>query len=93
MSDPNDHGSGRTTEQLKAAPKGAFFVWCNDRLSYPQDLLKRLERTDIRVVGPSDVRWMFRGLPVPVVVDHAAVLRQEDAELIATHNERFKTNG
>ena len=44
-----DRGSGRTTEQMKDAPVGATFIWCNDRTSYAERLAKHLGRPDLRI--------------------------------------------
>lgn len=81
--------TGRTTKQMEAAPQKAFFVWCNHAFAYPKDLARKLGRQDLQIVGPRDVHYM-RGVSVPVVVDHAAVLTAEDSARIADHNAMVK---
>lgn len=69
-----DRQTGRTTRQLKAAPRNAHYVApTSSSVHYILDLCWKLQRTDIRVVGPS---WLetesYRGLkPSEVVMDHA----------------------
>ena len=46
---PKDRGTGRTTEQMEAAPKGAVFVWVNSYLSYPKHLAVSLGRQDLLI--------------------------------------------
>lgn len=70
----NNRQTGRTTQQMADAPKGAVFVWCNSRTSYPHDLAKKLDRQDLVVrplswLAPRNV--MGRDFP-GVIVDHAA---------------------
>lgn len=69
----NRRGIGQTTKQMEALARGGVFVWCNDKLDYPKHLQQKLNRPDIKVVGPSWVtteRWL--GLIFPeVAVDHA----------------------
>ena len=72
-----DRGSGRTTEQMKDAPVGATFIWCNDRTSYAERLAKHLGRPDLRIKPLSWYLWddgiNVRGMsPHMVVIDHAA---------------------
>lgn len=75
----SDRQTGRTTQQMNDAPLGAVFVWCNSRVSYPQDIAKTLGRNDL-VVRPlhwlQPVNVMGRDFP-GVIVDHAA---QPDSE-------------
>jgi len=76
-------GTGRTTEQMKNAATGAFYVWCNRDLNYPKRLAQRLGRSDLRVVFPGWLRVGWRGLalyPGDVVLDHAIQPRQLDEE-------------
>lgn len=67
--------TGRTTQQMKEAPKGAVFVWNNNHLHYAHGLAHKLGREDLRIVSPS---WLhqghYRGLDVDVVLDHACKL-------------------
>lgn len=69
-------GEGRTTQQMKAAPKGAIYVWCNNHLHYPRQLSLALGRLDLTIVGPE---WLKRKgyTNTEVVVDHAAELTFE----------------
>lgn len=68
-----DRGTGRTSAQMREAPRHAVFVWVNDRLDYPQHLARHIGRDDLRVVGPlwlSQHRW--RGVDLTgLVLDHA----------------------
>lgn len=78
----NDPGTGRTTRQMEAAPKGALFIWCNDSLDYPRDLARRICRTDLVIVGLSALEngaCTLRGRTFSGVgVDHAANLDHID---------------
>lgn len=65
-------GSGRTTRVMLAAPKGAYYVWCNDNILYPRLLARHLGRDDLVIVPQSFIR-MMRGMRAECVVDHAAV--------------------
>ena len=70
---PADRGAGKTTEQMKAAPVGAVFVWCNDRIEYARRLAHFLSRPDLKIKPRSWVRGGgWQGLRAAVVVDHAA---------------------
>lgn len=76
-------GAGRTTEQMKQAPKNAYYVWCNRHLNCPVGLARRLGRIDLRIVSPGWLRDSWRGLPLhpgDVVLDHAIQPRQLDEE-------------
>lgn len=68
--------TGATTQQMREAPQGATFVWCNNGLDYPRKLARFLGRPDIDVRPLSalaDDAYGLRGLPPGlVVVDHAA---------------------
>ena len=48
--------SGRTTDQMKMAPKGAVYVWLNNNLNYPRRLSETLGRRDLEIVAPS---WLL----------------------------------
>ncbi len=74
-------GDGATTKQIQQAPPGAIFVWCNGHVDYPQELAKRLGRSDLRIEGPSFFEDRWQGLRKPVVVDHAARQYFTDAQL------------
>jgi hypothetical protein len=46
-------GTGTTTQQLKSAAKGALFIWNNNfTLNIPKSICCRINRPDIKVVGP-----------------------------------------
>ena len=74
-------GTGLTTQQMKAAPQGAVFVWCNDRTWYAVQLARKLGRDDLQIKPP---RWLvesWQGLELTgVVVDHAARLSDKQWE-------------
>lgn len=77
-----DRGSGHTTRQMVAAPKGAVFVWVNSHLQYPRDLKYFLGREDLILVSPDwlvDERW--RGNEYSgIVIDHATRLNYRQRE-------------
>ena len=70
---------GRTSEQMKAAPKGAVYVWVNSILGYPKALARAVGREDLRIVGPHMVEVLVHR---EMVVDHAAVLTNRQLECI-----------
>ena len=77
-------GTGLTTQQMKEAPPGAVFVWCNGMLYYPQTLARKLGRDDLTVRPLSWLRLCnvmgrdFSG----VVLDHAARPSAEACEAL-----------
>jgi hypothetical protein len=81
----NDRGTGRTSQQLKFAPQGAIFIWCNDRLDYPKCLIGRhwINRPDIKIVAPSWLDDGWRGQRFTgIVIDHAAQLSSRHQALL-----------
>jgi len=80
--DLKTRGTGRTSRQMLGAPMGAIFVWCNEHVAHAKLIAAKVDRADLKVVGPSwldDRRW--RGLNLTgVVVDHAAHLTSEQYE-------------
>lgn len=46
-------GSGRTTKQMREAPHGALFIWCNDSLDWPRRHAREQYRPDLTIAGPS----------------------------------------
>ena len=68
---------GLSTEQMKNAPRGAFYVWMNDLLGYPQRLARHLGREDLVIVAAQfmnveKVRGKkVDGEDVALVIDHA----------------------
>lgn len=64
-------GTGRTTRAMQAAPHGAVYVWCHDNTSYARDLARKLGRTDLHIVGPSDVVRRHAHGAMDIRVDHA----------------------
>ena len=76
-------GTGATTRAMMAAPKGAVFVWCNDKTDYAIRLARKIGREDLRIVSPAWLEDRWHGLDPPgIVVDHAAQLT--DRQLAAT---------
>lgn len=69
-----DRGTGRTTDQMKRAPHGATYIWCNEVTLYPNELARHLGRGDLRVVVKSFATGCegrkLRGLS-NLVFDHA----------------------
>jgi hypothetical protein len=70
--------TGRTTQQMEAAPKGAIYVWPSDALIVPKQMARDLGRDDLEVIPESQFRigWLERkSSPIPkVVIDHATEL-------------------
>jgi tRNA(Leu) C34 or U34 (ribose-2'-O)-methylase TrmL len=67
-------GTGHTTAQMKAAPRGAVYVWGKEDLGYPLALASHLRRDDLIIVAPSMIEEICRGRRAAVVVDHATEL-------------------
>jgi hypothetical protein len=69
-----ERGAGHTTHQMREAPQGAYFVWCNEKTSYARHLAEELGRTDLQIVSD---KWltsneaMYSPHRAPIVVDHA----------------------
>jgi len=68
--------TGRTSAQMKAAPEGSVFVWCNHDLHYPRELAMFVGRTDLKVVP---LGWLENGAGrgrnfTGITVDYAAQL-------------------
>jgi hypothetical protein len=68
--------SGKTVGQIRSAPIGAVFIWCNGNLVYPRNLARMADRQDLKFVPPS---WLdtggWRGQHLSgIVVDHALEL-------------------
>jgi hypothetical protein len=78
-------GTGITTSQMRCAPHGAVFIWCNEYVKYPADLAQELGRRDLEIVGLSaldDDRLRGRRL-TGLVVDHAAHLTLRQYERLS----------
>lgn len=75
-------GSGRTTQAILAAPKGAVYVWVNNRLEYPKALAHKLGRDDLKIVSPEwieDRRWV--GMEFPAMdIDHDTTFTERQWE-------------
>lgn len=76
--EPSDplQDTGRTTQQMKEAPRGALFIWCGNQTHYPRALARHLGREDLKIVT---LDYLTHGgaesRPWPgVVLDHAAQL-------------------
>lgn len=73
MHNDTKRGSGRTTADMQAAPRGSVYIWVNNHPEYPRDLARKLGREDLVIVGPdwlTDLRWVGREFPA-VIKDHA----------------------
>jgi hypothetical protein len=72
MIDP-DRGTGRTSAQMRNAPRDAVFVWSNERLDYPRAIARvhEVNREDLQIVAPSWLErgWLGRRL-TGIVIDH-----------------------
>lgn len=86
-----DRQTGLTTRQIKDAPVGAVYVWCNSATSYPKALAHDLGRKDIQVkplswLAPQNV---YGHNIAAVVIDHAArldALAYEAIGYLRAHN-------
>ena len=68
-----NRGTGRTTRQMQAMPQNGIFISCNHAcMYYDIQLTRKLNRTDIRVVGPDWVTGMsWQGHTYSaIVLDH-----------------------
>lgn len=70
-------GTGRTTEQLRAAPQGALFIApTHAAVWHCLDLARKIGRTDIKMASPGILNRKaihLRGTHYPaIVLDHAA---------------------
>jgi len=82
-------GSGITSRQMKAAPKGAIFVWNNEQTNYPVELAKVLGRQDLQICTPftlaSDTLVAkLRESTEAIVIDHALTPKGEVARNLAS---------
>lgn len=88
-------GSGRTTKQLLEAPTGSIFVWCEDSTGYPRDLIKRLKRADISIMGRKALRdggHRLAGAHSMIILDHAIEPIEAERNIVAWieyHNGKF----
>lgn len=75
-------GTGRTTSAMLAAPIGAYYVSCSDRVAshYDLQLARRLNRTDLRIIAPGQMHERLRGLAhdATVILDHDFEARTQD---------------
>lgn len=78
----SDRQTGRTTQQMLEAPRGAVYVWCNSRMAYPRALADHIGRGDLHIMPLS---WLCQRIALKpglggIVLDHAA---QPDSEQLA----------
>ena len=87
-----DRGTGRTTQQMREAPKDAVFVVFVDEISYARRLARALRRHDLLVIGAYEIERRLLGSRTPVIVDHALQpkLSQRHRDYINYHNECVK---
>lgn len=64
-------GSGRTTRQMRDAPTGAIYIWCNQHFIYPKNLAREIGRSDLKIISPGQAETYIRGVRRPIVIDHA----------------------
>ena len=72
-----NRGTGRTTKQMLAAPKGAVYIWPNSHLYYPKHLAIDLGRADLIIRGAEvfDTNFFFLGGHFSgLILDHAVTL-------------------
>ncbi len=79
-SDFSYRGTGRTTCQMLAAPRGAIYVCVHEQDArwYSRHLAHKLGRGDLKLVGPHwlEHHWQGREL-TGLVLDHACHLTDE----------------
>lgn len=85
----NDRGTGITSQQMRDAPTGAIYVWCNRHTDYARSLARHLSRGDLKIVTPEAADRAIRGTRFPVVIDHAAILPLSTLEVIFAANQRL----
>lgn len=86
-----DRGTGRTTQQMKDAAHGAFFIWHTVDLHYPKEIAKRIDRSDLRIIAVGHLGrgcYPLRGVNAPVVIDHwcRQTINAETLAEIEMHN-------
>lgn len=73
-------GTGATTQQMEAAPKGAVFIWYG-HTDYAVQLARKIGREDLQIKSPAWIEDRWRGVPLTgVVVDHAARLTDRQGD-------------
>jgi hypothetical protein len=83
--------TGRTSRQLNAAPRNAFFVCPNHAaIPYTVDLAKEMGRYDIQFLCPEDVRERIRGCRNIVIIDHDTILTDELRKYVSSHNQALE---
>jgi hypothetical protein len=77
----SDRQPGQTTRQMQEAPQGAVFLWPVGRSTdYAKALARHLSRTDLRIIGPSDIENL-RGTTAPaLIIDHACWVHLSNRE-------------
>ena len=81
--------SGRTTRQMREAPRNAVYVWHHEILAYPRGIEREINRNDLTIVGPSwlDGHALQGRINYGIVVDHAAQLTRQQ-QIIADEIKR-----
>ena len=85
-------GTGKTTKQIKEAPKDAIYV-CDNRMEseYCKKLARINNRQDITFVSKYYVESdRLKGLNRFIVIDHATCLDSRSYDYIRIINSRFK---
>ena len=79
-------GEGTTSAQMRDAPVGGVYIWCNGRLDYPRALAAHLGRGDLHIVDPDALRWggeRLRGRRCTgYTLDHAADINAEQRDTL-----------
>jgi hypothetical protein len=83
--------TGITTKQMTNAPRGAWYVWVNSQIYYPQALAKYLDRKDLAIISPSEFKKVAQMvLPsVKFVIDHAASVDCETEKMLKKRNQIY----
>jgi len=85
--------TGRTTEQIKNAPKGSYYVTRDFKhTNYITELCIPLSRTDIKIVSNRWLDAMFRGTEhtATVIIDHAVELTLRQRENLKRFDKPYK---
>lgn len=77
--------TGKTCDAMRAAPRGALYVWENEDFQYPRALAVKIKRSDLSIVSPKMFDgggYRLRGQAVPVILDHATELDDEQQSVL-----------
>jgi hypothetical protein len=87
-----ERGTGRTTEQMRAAPIGAIFISPHAAtIGYNKSLAAYIDRKDLKVVSTLWLEEGWRGVTLTgIVIDHAANLNDRQQNLLVEAQSRIR---